>query len=162
MLVFTRLFPYQLTTIGRDLHKSRKITTHFDTKIQSFDKNILQSWVYKKYYQVLFEIWVKFRNTLLQTNLNSLEKNINKIFVRSFAQLTDKKHRIVVKTSAKKVEWLFPLKYHNLDPCGKIYKATCSRGNTQIGDTIRNVKDGWSEQNFADNKSEPVSILLQT
>ena len=38
MLVFTRLFPYQLNTIGRDLDKSRKIATHFDTKIKALTK----------------------------------------------------------------------------------------------------------------------------
>ena len=74
---------------------------------------------------MLFEIYDKFRDTVLWADRSSLEN-----ILRSFAQFTVEKHRIVVKMSAKKVESLFPLKDHNLQPFCKFYKAICSHRNT--------------------------------
>ena len=35
-----------------------------------------------------------------------------------------------------------------------IYKDICSCGESYIDETIRNVEEGWSEHNSADNQSE--------
>ena len=59
----------------------------------------------------------------------------------------------------KKVKSLFPLKDRNLHPPCKIYKGICSCGETDIDETIRNVEERWSEQNSADNKSDPTKHL---
>ena len=41
-------------------------------------------------------------------------------------------------------------------------KGVCSCGETYIGETIRNVKERWSEHNYSDNKSEPAKHLADT
>ena len=64
-----------------------------------------------------------------------------------------------MKWITKKVKSLFPLKDRNLHPLCKIYKGICSCGETDIGETIRNVEERWSEQNSADNKSDPAKHL---
>ena len=107
------------------MHKSRKIATHFDTKIKAFTT------IYNKvgYTRHTIKSDLKFEINLEILYCQQIEIP-SKIFVTSFAQFTDEKHRIAVKKSAKKVESLFPLKDHNLHPCCKIYKEICSRGNT--------------------------------
>ena len=79
--------------------------------------------------------------------------------IKKFHQFTGDRYDIAVKWLTKKVKWIFTLKDCNLPPSCKIYKGVCSCGETYIGETICNVEERWSEQNSADNKSEPAKNL---
>ena len=64
-----------------------------------------------------------------------------------------------VKWLTKKEKTLFPLKDCNLNMSWKIYKGTCSCGDTYFGETIRNVEKRSSEHNSDENQSEPAKHL---
>ena len=86
-------------------------------------------------------------------------KIASKQFTKKFHQFTGEKYDIAVKSLTKKVKSLFTLKDWNLHPSCKIYKGVCSCGETNIGETIGNVEERWSEQNSVDNKSEAAKHL---
>ena len=83
----------------------------------------------------------------------------SKQFTKKFHQFTGEKYDIAVKWLTKKVKSLFTLKDWNFHPSCKIYKGVCSCGETNIGETIGNVEERWSEQNSVDNKSEAAKRL---
>ena len=83
----------------------------------------------------------------------------SKQFTKKFHQFTGEKYDIAVKWLTKKVKSLFTLKDWNFHPSCKIYKGVCSCGETNIGETIGNVEERWSEQNSVDNKSEAAKHL---
>ena len=83
----------------------------------------------------------------------------SKQFTKKFHQFTGEKYDIAVKSLTKKVKSRFTLKDWNLHPSCKIYKGVCSCGETNIGETIGNVEERWSEQNSVDNKSEAAKRL---
>ena len=83
----------------------------------------------------------------------------SKQFTKKFHQFTGEKYDIAVKWLMKKVKSLFTLKDWNFRPSCKIYKGVCSCGETNIGETIGNVEERWSEQNSVDNKSEAAKHL---
>ena len=61
--------------------------------------------------------------------------------------------------STKKIRSLFRLKDKNLHPACKIYEGICSSSGNYIGETKRNVKTRWNEQENPNKDSEPAKHL---
>ena len=168
---------YKRNTISGDLHRSRKVASNFDIEIRAITAkyskaeyprqcidSVIQDFITPLDKDELFIIpqnMFEVKEPFLLIEILYCEQNeiASKRFIKKFHQFTSEKYDMAVKWLMKKVKSLFPLKDRNLRPSCKIYKGICSCGETDFGETIRNVEERWSEHNSADNKSEPAKHL---
>ena len=177
---------YKRNAISVDLHRSKRISSNFDTEVQiikskfksvgyplPFIDNVIRTFKEKNIVDqnnatddnddeplippYFFEVNKRF--ILLKLPFCQNNEIKSKHFLKKFHHFTKNNFDIAISWETRKIQTLFHLKDKKLYPAFKIYYGVCECGEDYIGETKRNTITRWSEHDNATKDSEPSRHL---
>ena len=177
---------YKRNPISVDLHRSKRISSNFDTEVQiikskfksvgyplPFIDNVIRTFKEKNIVDqnnatddnddeplippYFFEVNKRF--ILLKLPFCQNNEIKSKHFLKKFQHFTKNNFDIAISWETRKIQTLFHLKDKKLYPACKIYYGVCECGEDYIGETKRNTITRWSEHDNATKDSEPSRHL---
>ena len=170
---------YKRNAIIGDLHRSKKISSHFPDEVEFIRKKYLSAGFPYRFVDstihnfsnpdpsrdedlplipnFFFEPPLPF--ILIELPYCPENERYSKHFIRKIKSFLDTDCDVVIKWTTRKVRTMFSLKSRNPYPSCTIYEGTCSCGSVYVGETKRNAAVRWSEHDNPTGSSEPSKHL---
>ena len=138
------------------LHRAKRIATGFEQEIKKkfiaanfpsrFIDSVCNDFLNKENYHKIIDFIippgsfdVRLPVILIEVPYCDKNEDASKQFIKKFNKFTNDKYDIRIKWLTRKSKTLFKLKDLCIHPAFNVYKRVCIRGETYIGETIRNV-----------------------
>ena len=166
-------FRYKKKVINDELHRSKKISSNFQSEIArieakflkaGFPHNVTENTIKNfnnVYEELMIPNWIFDQRKAVAINLPFSNKNdyFSKTFCKKLEFYTNWKVKFNIICAARKIRSWFKTKDNVKHFSCVVYRGICSCGNNYIGETIRNAVTKIDEHEQPSGKSEPSKHL---
>ena len=166
-------YKYKRNAITGELHRAKRIASNFDDETKrirskykdaGYPKHVIENTIKnfnRKKDELLIPPWLFDERKHVTIRLPFFSKNEKycAYFNNKFVFFTSGRVKFNVVWNTRKIQSLFPLKDKVQHLNCVIYKGICSCGQTYVGETIRNCKIRYNEDNDTNKNSEPAKHL---